>query len=47
MTIYIEDGENQVITIQPDFPIPNGYLINQFIFTDDSQVSTISYKTNN
>jgi len=40
----IKEGESSIIKINPDILIPNGLLVNQFIFEDGSQTSIITTK---
>jgi hypothetical protein len=44
-TIVIEEGTVETINISPDSGIPNGYLVNVFHFSDDSQLSIITVKS--
>ena len=42
--IQIKEGESRVVIIKPNETIPNGTLLNQFIFEDGSQSSIITVK---
>jgi len=42
--IMIGEGESSIISINPDVQIPEGLLVNQFIFEDGSQTSIITTK---
>ena len=41
---YLNKDETEIVTIKPELEIPYGYLINQFIFEDNSQFSIITVK---
>lgn len=45
--IFIEKDESKTLVIEPEVQLPEGFLVNQFVFMDGSQLSSITQNSNN